>query len=325
MRKILLSLICILGIGVVPLVAQDDTVTEAIPLEVNYDCTTTGINRQADMWYNDYVVARGELEPEQAMLATQELADNLAELTAACTAEAEAEPEEVMPQTGLGTIDVPYIIQAPGVVGDTTIDITRSILPANDVLAETGVPGADVIPEGQEYFLLNLTAICREGSTNGCRIGDNAFRVIGDLGTLYAPTLSQIDHYFPGHVPMLAGSERSGVIPFLVNEDDTSLRLAYFPNGDGHENNALAYYFDAQGSPNSFEVRATTSELIIRNRPVNGAPISVLRGGQIAQASGRNVDGTWIYIEAPEGTGWVSADFLTSDSSLETLSVLDEE
>ncbi len=323
MRKSLLLMILL--ILIVPVMAQDEEATEeAETIQIDYDCTTVGINRQVDAWYNEYLGERGEFETEQAIGAAQELADNLENLAAACSVEMNAEPEEVVPQTGLGTIDAPYIIQAPGVVGDTTIDITQSILPANDFLLEAEVSGADIVLDGEEYFLVSLTVTCRDGAKNGCLIGDNAFRVIGDMGTLYAPALSQIDDYFPGPVPMIGGRERSGVIPFSVNADDTSLRLVYFPNGDGHEDNSLAYYFNAQGSANAFDVSPTTSELIIRNAPVNGSPIGVLRGGQTAQADGRNADGTWIHVIAPEATGWVSADFIESESNLDSLSVLDE-
>lgn len=315
MRKLGLLLVLLLTMGVwSSVLAQDGE---------EFDCTTPGINRQVDMWYNNYLGARGEFEVSQALEAAQELADNVANLTETCGFIASAGPEEEVPQTGLGTLDDPFIIQAPGVVGDTTIDVTEGVRPADDVLIEAGINGVENISADEEYTIVYLTLSCRLGSTSGCLRGDDAFRLVGDMGVLYEPTLDQYDLYLPGSVPINGGAQRAGAIPFLIDRDDTSLRLVYFPDGNALDTNAQAYYFDAQGRANSFEVRSTTAELIVRNAPrSNGAPVGVLRSGQVGIANGRTEDGAWISIEAPEGTGWVSADFLTSDSDLESLSVI---
>lgn len=323
MRKLLLLLALI--VLVIPVMAQDEEPTEEAPVvPVNYDCSTIGINRQADAWYNDYFAARGEFETEQAIEAAQVFSDNLASLASVCQAVVEAGPEEKVEQSGLGTIDSPYITLAAAVVGDTTIEFRQSIRPANDVLTEAGINGIDATPEDQEYLIVYLTISCQAGSTSGCQMTPGSFRAIGDMGLLYLPALSEFDDYLPAPGTLLGGSERSGAIPFLISGDDTSLRLVYYPNGDAVENNALAYYFDVQGSANSFEVRPTTSELIIRNAPINGSTMGVLRGGQSAQADGRNADGSWIHVVAPEATGWVSADFIESNSDLMALSTLEE-
>lgn len=318
MRKLLLLLIFVTSFGVFsPVLAQDGE---------QFDCTTPGINRQVDMWYNEYLGARGEFEVSQALEAAQALSDNVADLTETCGFIASAGPEEEIPQTGLGTLDDPFIIQAAGVVGDTTIDISEGLRPADDVLIEAGINGVENISPDQEYFVVYLTLSCRLGATSACERGDDAFRVVGDMGVLYEPTLDQYDLYLPGSVPINGGSQRAGAIPFLIDRDDTTLRLVYFPDGNALATNAQASYFDAQGRANSFEVRSTTAELIVRNAPrSNGSPIGVLRSGQIGIANGRTEDGAWVSIEAPEGTGWVSAQFLTSDSDLESLSVIRQE
>lgn len=318
MRKLSLLLFLILSVSILsPVLAQDGE---------EFDCTTPGINRQVDMWYNNYLGARGEFEVSQALEAAQDLADSIANLTETCGFVADAGPEEEVPQTGLGTLDDPFIIQAPGVVGDATIDVTEGVRPADDLLIEAGINGVENISAEEEYFVVYLTLSCRLGSTGGCQRGDDAFRVVGDMGIFYEPTLDQYDLYLPGSVPINGGSQRAGAIPFLVDKDDTSLRLVYFPNGNALDTNADAYFYDAQGRANSFEVRSTTAELIVRNAPrSNGAPVGVLRSSQVGIANGRTEDGAWISIEAPEGTGWVSADFLTSDSDLESLSVIRQE
>ncbi|MGJ3238808.1 MAG: hypothetical protein ACFE0Q_08900 [Anaerolineae bacterium] len=327
MRTLWIVLIVMLAGVLLPLSAQDDEAPEAseeAPART-FDCAVNAVNLQMDTWYNEYIASRGEVDAEEALASARTFADNIAELTAFCTTEAEADgDEETIEQTGIGTIDAPFVIGAPGIVGDTTIDITRSILPANEFLEEQGITIVPATIEGREYFLVEVTVTCREGSTIGCRITPDSFRVIGDLGELYLPTLSEYDDYLPAPGTMLGGSERSGALPFLVDQADTSLRLVYFPNGDALETNTLAYYYDAQGTANSFEVTTTTRELIIRNAPVNGAPVGVLRSSQVATAIGRNVDSTWIRIEAPEGSGWVSADFIDTESDLESLSVIDE-
>lgn len=314
MRKLLFLLIFV---GILsPVLAQD---------EDEFDCTTPGINRQVDLWYNDYLGARGEFEVSQALEAAQVLADDIANLTETCGFVASAGPEEEVPQTGIGTIDDPFIIQAPGVVGDTTIDISEGLRPADDLLIAEGINGIENISNEQEYVVVYFTLSCRLGAPSACERGDDAFRLIGDMGILYEPTVDQFDLYLAGSVPINGGSQRAGALPFLVDRNDTTLRLVYYPEGNALDSNPQAFYFDAQGRANSFEVRSTTAELIVRNAPSSsGAPVGVLRSSQVATANGQSEDGEWISIEAPEGTGWVSADFVTSDSDLESLSVIRE-
>ncbi|MEM9954293.1 MAG: hypothetical protein AAF846_21970 [Chloroflexota bacterium] len=328
MRNLRLLVLLLLALGlIVPTLAQDDTsdeTEEATEPAIEYDCTTVGINRQIDAWYNDYIADRGQVEETQALEAAQTLATNITDLQTACGIEIASEDAgEEIEQTGIGTVDSPFIIQAAGVVGDSTLNITQSLLPANEEVIATGIAGVEIIPEGQEYFLLTVELICRQGSTVGCTISENSFRVIGVKGIAYAPTLTQLDDYFPRSRPLNGGEERTGVLPFLVDTDDTGLQLVYYPNGDGLQEGAFAVYFDATGSATSFELRSTTPELLIRSRPVSGAPVGVLRDEQTALALGRNEDASWIYIEAPEGTGWVSAEFVEADVELEELSVVD--
>ncbi|GAB5492580.1 MAG: hypothetical protein Phog2KO_27950 [Phototrophicaceae bacterium] len=314
MRKLLFLLIFVGMLS--PVLAQD---------EEEFDCTTPGINRQVDLWYNDYLGARGEFEVSQALEAAQVLADDIANLTETCGFIASAGPEEEVPQTGIGTLDDPFIIQAPGVVGDTTIDISEGLRPADDLLIAEGINGIENISNEQEYVVVYFTLSCRLGAPSACERGDDAFRLIGDMGILYEPTVDQFDLYLAGSVPINGGSQRAGALPFLVDRNDTTLRLVYYPEGNALDSNPQAFYFDAQGRANSFEVRSTTAELIVRNAPSSsGAPVGVLRSSQVATANGQSEDGEWISIEAPEGTGWVSADFLTSDSDLESLSVIRE-
>jgi|GEM_PF-4540475 len=333
MRKLLLFLLCLSL--VLPIVAQDDTGEEEAQ---EFDCATLAINDQIDDWYNEYLGDRGEFEVSQATDAAQALADQIDALVAACSdapnpslgeddetetvdSEESGEPVE---QTGLGTFDAPFIIQAPGVIGITQVDVVEGILPASDFLIEAGVTSVSTITEDQEYLVVYVSVTCLGGLSENCNINTDAFRAVGDLMTVYEPTLSEFEDYFPRSNPLTGGSERSGAIPFLIDKADTSLRLIYYPEGNAREDGAIGYYFDAQGRANSFEVRATTAELIIRNAP-EGSAVSVLRSGQIATASGRNEDASWIYIDAPEGSGWVSADFLTSDSDLMTLAVIEVE
>lgn len=333
MRKLLLFLTCLLSLSLVlPIVAQDDTGEDG-----EYDCATLEINGQIDDWYNDYIGDRGEFEVSQATGAAQALADRIDELVAACEGapdpslgeddEATGEGDnsgEPVEQTGIGTFDAPFIIQAPGIVGINILDVEEGILPADEFLAESGITGIDTIAANEEYLLIYLNFSCQGGISESCNISEGAFRVAGDLMVEYVPTLPEFEDYLPTSNPLLGGSERSGAIPFVVNQDDTSLRLVYYPEGNAGDDGVVGYYFDAQGRANSFEVRTTTAELIIRNAP-QGSPVAVLRSSQVATASGRNEEGTWIYVDAPEGTGWVSADFLTSDSDLATLAVIESE
>lgn len=314
MRKIMIFIMLMMGIMVLPTTAQSE----------NFDCSTNGVNFQIDVWYNEYIGSRGEFETDQALEAAAEFAANVQELTEACGFVATTTEAVDAEQTGIGTEDEPFVVLAPAVIGDTTITITNDIRPANQTLVDAGVNDASNVTEPDELFLVFLQVDCRQGSSGGCNISDRAFRLIGDLGRVYEPTLDQYNLYLPGSVPIVGGSSRTGGIPFRIDSADTNLRLIYYPDANPLEVNAEAYYLIAQGTADSFEITSTTAELLIRNRPSSGgAPLGAFRTGQVGIASGRTADGSWIFVEAPEGTGWVSADFVDSEMDLESLPVLE--
>lgn len=315
MRKLLLLLALL--ILVIPVAAQDD---EA----VNFDCTTRGMNQEVDAWYNRYIASRGEFDTQQALGATETLADNIASLMVFCDAESTGDGGEEVEQTGIGTFDSPYLGLAPGVVGDTTIDFEGSILPANSVLDEAGISGVNAIPDDQVYFLVYLRINCGRNTTTGCNMNQDSFRVIGDEGVSYIPTLSEFDDYLPARITLQSGGQRSGAIPFLISASDSNLKLVYYPDADALDAFANAYYFYAEGGGDSVEVRTTIDQLRIREAPVDGAPFAVLRNGETAQADGRNSDGSWIHIIAPRGTGWVASEFLETDGDFLSLSILSD-
>lgn len=312
MRKINLFLsFLLLFLLAMPVMAQDDV-----------DCGTSSVNRQIDLWYNDYLGERGEFDSSQALEAAATFSGLVADLLETCEF-AVTETDVEVEQTGDGSEGNPFIITAAGTVGATTINITEEVRPASELLGEAGVNNIDsVVGEGQEVLVIFLTVTCQAGAQNSCDIGDDAFRVLGDLGTAYEPTLDQYNLYLPASTAILGGSQRVGAIPFVVNADDTNLRLVYYPEGDALSPSAQGFYYIAQGTADSFIVEPTVSELIIRNGP-NGAPVGALRSGQTANATGRTDDGEWVRIEAPEADGWVSAEFLDSDRDLDSLRVVD--
>jgi len=63
----------------------------------------------------------------------------------------------------------------------------------------------------------------------------------------------------------------------------------------------------------SLAVAATaTSTVNVRNAPVNGAVVDVLRAGQQVEID-RCVSSGWCYVNKPGPDGWVSANYLSSD------------
>lgn len=68
-------------------------------------------------------------------------------------------------------------------------------------------------------------------------------------------------------------------------------------------------------------VRCTTPALIIRTVPIAGAVTDTGRrmiANQHAHAYGHSLDERWIYVDAPAGPGWVSAQYVT-ESKADTL------
>lgn len=314
----LLSLIMVVCVGVGTVFAQADPDTT--------DCSTVGVNRQIDIWYNDYLGARGEFDTTQALDAAAALNAQVADLLASCGFVAEMSDDSNAEQTGIGTRDDPFVVRAPGVVGSTTITITGEVRPAADLLSEAGVNNVQNIPDDQEYIVVFLEISCQQGAANTCEIGDDAFRLTSDQGNIYEPTLDQYELYLPRSVSLGGGLNRTGAIPFLINADEMNVVLIYYPNEDPLNPQAEVAYFVAQGTADTVEVQSTTPELIIRNRPVAGsAPVGVFRRGQSAVALGRTEDGAWIYVEAPEGSGWVSAEFVESEVDLGSLRTVAED
>src|SRR5690606_5326821 len=295
-----LTLLGIIFSLLVPVMAQDGTV----------DCSTRGLNSQIDLWYNDYLNQRGAADSQESLNAATTLNTNIDALIASCNQAGEL--GETLEQTGMGTIESPFIVNAPATVQDMTLRVTDEIRPAEPYLIEQGA--LSIRPDdGQEYVLVFLSVSCAQGVINGCNITQGSFRLVGDLGTAYVPTLSNFEDFLPEAARLVAGANRVGAIPFLIDSDDTNVTLLYYPDGNAADSNARPSYFTVQGARSGVQVSSTVNELIIRIAPNrNGGTLGALRRGQTATATGRTEDGTWIYIEAPEATGWVSAEFVES-------------
>jgi hypothetical protein len=310
-------ILLLVGLLLVAVLAQESS---------EFDCSPLGMNRQIDSWYNDYLNDRGEVDVQQSVEALNTLNSNIDALLAACGVALDAEATiEAIVQTGIGSLDAPYVAKAPATVGDTTLTVVNVIRPADEILSEAGLLLAPA-PAGQHYVLVYLEMSCAQFSASGCDISNNAFRLYGTLGVYYLPMLHEFDDYFPENSPIVGGGIRTGAIPFLVNADDENLLLAYYQFGDAVNPSASPRYFVTEGVRSGIEVSSATSELLIRSAPNRGAaPLGALRAGQTATALGRNEDGSWIYIQAPEATGWVSAAFLETDADLMTLEVVEGE
>lgn len=275
------------------------------------DCSARGINRQVDSLYNDFLSRRSEVDPEQSAEAVNNFIANLNEALTACGVENNAS-EEIPLIIGTGTEEEPFGFMQIGDAGNNiSIQTTAIIRPADDFLRGE-VRVLDPAPEGMEYVVITINGYCAQDSREQCRLEGVNFRLVGDSGTLYDPTVAYYDQFLNGSI--VAGRSREGSYPFLIDSSETNLLLLYYPETILAEGEPL--YYRAQSS---IDIVAL-SQLRVRSGPSLGYPVvSVIEDGGSSVALGRNEDGTWIQV--PEG--WVYAEYVEAGGDLSTLPVVE--
>jgi len=259
---------------------------------------------EVDAIYNEFLMARSEVDMQANLSAVEDMQASLDELLSACesagnTAEDADEPV-LVDHLGSGTDSDPYGYNqaAPA---DSTMDLRVVELrrPADEWLASETASAFDAAQEGQEYVAVSVEVLCSLHSDSTCEVDHTTFRLTGDSGIEYVPA----DVRFANEMNLFVHPSRSavGVIPFLIDAEDTNLTLIY--SSDAFTGNDEWVYYRAQAA---IEVVAM-SELIVRGGP--GTQYVAQGGlveGQIANAIGRNEDATWLRI--PDG--WVYSNYL---------------
>lgn len=64
----------------------------------------------------------------------------------------------------------------------------------------------------------------------------------------------------------------------------------------------------------TYQLRPGTAALNIRPGPATThvPPIGLVRSGEVVVARGQTFDGTWVWVEAPAGRGWIAAAYLVA-------------
>jgi hypothetical protein len=313
MRKIsIISMLLLLAFVNFPAVASEPV-----------DCSALAVNRQVDSWYNQFLASRSEVDYQTSMSAAADFTSNVESLLDTCGLVLGEDGEVNSEQTGVGTVDDPFIVRSAATVDFVTIRIISEQRPADELLLDEGIMPAN-IGDDMEFFITYLEFNCATSAPGGCSMDEDSFRLVGDMGILYQATVAQYSAYLPESRNVIGGGQRIGGIPFMVNKADTNFRLVYYPNGDANtvftENFA---YFHAQGTQDTMEIFSSNPELLVRRGPGSEyIAIGAFRRGQTAVATGRSTDGQWIRLDAPEVSGWVSAAFVTSREDIGNLTVV---
>jgi len=296
------------------------TVTAAEPV----DCSADSVNRQIDSWYNDFLSSRSEVDKQASMQAASAFTDHVNTLLDVCGLVLGDNGELNAAQTGAGTFDDPYLARAEATVDVATLRVMGELRPADDLLTEEKVLPANV-PSDMEFFITFLEFNCSVATPNGCPMDEDTFRLVGDMGIIYEPAKLQYSAYLPESRNVIGGGQRTGGIPFMVKKADTNFRLIYYPKGNADTAFSEDFaYFHAQGTQDTMEVYSSNPELLVRKGPgSNYTAIGAFRRGQRAVATGRSTDGQWIRIDAPEVSGWVSAQYVTSHEDIGNLTVVE--
>ncbi len=273
--------------------------------ERQMDCSNAyAMALEVDALYNDFLMARSEVDMQANLRAVQRMQTGIEELLTTCENAGNVAEEVEIPVTaahfGSGTPDDPYgYNQAAPAAEHLDLRVVEMRRPADDWLDEAVRNLFTPAEEGQEYVAISVEALCAFESRADCEVDRTAFRLIGDLGTEYAPA----DFRFEGEMRLRVQPSRSriGVVAFLIDSQDTNLMLLYSPDDFASEDDWV--YYRAQAA---IEVVAT-AQLIVRGGPgTQFAPQAGLVQGQIAHAIGRNDDASWLRI--PDG--WVYAEYL---------------
>lgn len=143
----------------------------------------------------------------------------------------QSEPETDVPEVG-------YLFENPAPMGvevvadNKAFTVTGATRPADDIVAEANQYNA--LPEpGEEYLLVEFEMTCTQSPDEECSFTPFNMLVYGSLEERHTRVfVAGIDNEH-GSVDFNGGETISGVMPFLVGQDETDLLLIYQPFSGG--------------------------------------------------------------------------------------------
>jgi len=270
-------------------------------------CSPEYISQRIDAAIQAYqAVYEGVATTDEALNALNSLQEELQSIEDICANLAVGGTKS----TGTGTLQDPYTF---GTAGNTDegfeIQITGLIRPADTIIRNEN--RFNDRPGGNEvYIILELTIMCDESFSGRCETNYFDFELVGSAGTIYKPASVVYDDRLD--VALFAGGTGTGSLPFLINADDTDLKLLYRSNMFRDE---FVAYEATPSLANGIEI-TSNADINVRSGPGTNFPVSGnLSSGSTAIAFGRNSNGTWLQIQ----NGWVFAELVTTSNDVNSL------
>ena len=107
--------------------------------------------------------------------------------------------------------------------------ILGSTRPADDIVLSASM--FNIEPEaGQEYFFVQIQITCMKSTNQDCSISLFEFKTVGSLGIEYNTEwlVSDVDGLLES-TGFYGGTTISGILPFIIQSDDTNILLKYEP------------------------------------------------------------------------------------------------
>jgi|GEM_PF-3540632 len=232
MRKCCLTLL-LCALLIVPAAAQTTspgasvTATPAPTSEPVPDCSAAAMNARMDDIYAAYRRERDNENPVEARDDLLNLQTALLALLETCTP-ARTGRGAAPPRSVLGDLPVP-----PGELanaGGVLLRVVDALRPADGLILAANMFNPPPLA-GQEYVQMSLEVLCDSERTVACDVTPFHFRLEttsaeGDQRLYDLPFLiydEELDVVLP------PGELATGALTFLVDSDDTNLRLRYYP------------------------------------------------------------------------------------------------
>jgi len=139
------------------------------------------------------------------------------------------------PEEGL-SIDNPAPVGFEVVADNKAFTVTGATRPADELVAEANQ--FNELPEaGEEYLLVEFQMTCTKSADEQCSFSPFNMLVWGSLEERHNRVFVAGIENEHGSVDFNGGETISGVMPFLVGQDETDLKLIYQPFSGG------AYFF----------------------------------------------------------------------------------
>lgn len=145
-----------------------------------------------------------------------------------------AEPSTDLTQTNAATVvattkDNPASVGSAVLVDNMKIVVIGKVRPADSLVA-TGNMFTDTPVAGQEYMFVTISASCEQTTDKQCNFDTYNFKVLGSDGVVRDfKQVTGIDGLLK-YTTFNGGLSLTGILSFLVNQNDTKTLLVYQPS-----------------------------------------------------------------------------------------------